>query len=59
MHCWAKKYNALSYIDEVHAVGMYGKTGAGISEELSLLNDIDIIQGNLAKAYGNFRLYSI
>ena len=53
----AKKYNALSYIDEVHAVGMYGKTGAGISEELSLQNDIDIIQGNLAKAYGNFGGY--
>ena len=44
----SKKYNAFTYIDEVHAVGMYGKTGAGISEKLNLQNDIDIIQGTLA-----------
>ncbi|PCI40191.1 MAG: 5-aminolevulinate synthase [Thiotrichales bacterium] len=47
----AKKYNALLYVDEVHAVGLYGKTGAGIAEELDV-TDIDIIQGTLGKAYG-------
>ena len=48
----SKKYNALTYIDEVHAVGLYGKTGGGITEELNLQNHIDIIQGTLAKAFG-------
>ena len=48
----AQKYQALTYIDEVHAVGLYGKTGAGLSEELGLANQIDIIQGTFAKAYG-------
>ena len=48
----SKKYNAFTYVDEVHAVGMYGKTGAGISEKFNLQNDIDIIQGTLAKAFG-------
>lgn len=48
----AKKYNALTYIDEVHAVGMYGKTGAGITEVLNATDKIDIIQGTFAKAYG-------
>ena len=48
----ADKYNALTYIDEVHAVGMYGHTGGGICEELGLSDRIDIIQGTLAKAYG-------
>jgi 5-aminolevulinate synthase len=48
----ADKYNALTYIDEVHAVGMYGQTGGGVCEELGLSNRIDIIQGTLAKAYG-------
>ena len=48
----AKKYNALTYIDEVHAVGLYGNSGAGLCEELNLANEIDIIQGTLAKAYG-------
>ena len=47
-----KKYNAISYIDEVHAVGMYGNTGGGICEKLGLSDRIDIIQGTLAKAYG-------
>ncbi len=53
----SKKYNAFTYVDEVHAVGMYGKTGAGISEEFNLQNDIDIIQGTLAKAFGTMGGY--
>ena len=48
----ADKYNALTYIDEVHAVGMYGPTGGGVCEQRGLMNRIDIIQGTLAKAYG-------
>lgn len=48
----AKKYNALTYIDEVHGVGLYGKTGAGLCQELGLENEIDIIQGTFAKAFG-------
>ena len=48
----AKKYNALTYIDEVHGVGLYGKSGAGLCEELGVSDDIDIIQGTFAKAYG-------
>ena len=48
----ADKYNALTYIDEVHAVGMYGPTGGGVCEDRGLMDRIDIIQGTLAKAYG-------
>jgi len=48
----ADRYNALTYIDEVHAVGMYGAQGGGICEERGLMDRIDIIQGTLAKAYG-------
>ncbi|MDC3024533.1 5-aminolevulinate synthase [Alphaproteobacteria bacterium] len=48
----AKEYNALTYLDEVHAVGMYGKNGGGISDHLGVSNKIDIIEGTLAKAYG-------
>lgn len=48
----ANKYNALTYLDEVHAVGMYGKTGAGLAQERGLMDKIDIIQGTLGKAYG-------
>ena len=48
----ADKYGALTYIDEVHAVGMYGPQGGGVCEERGLMDRIDIIQGTLAKAYG-------
>ena len=48
----AKQHNALTYVDEVHAVGMYGETGAGITERDGLQQDVDIIQGNFAKGFG-------
>ena len=48
----AKEYNALTYLDEVHAVGIYGKGGAGLANALNQHHRIDVIQGNFAKAYG-------
>jgi len=48
----AKKYNALTYLDEVHAVGLYGENGGGVAEEQNIMNEIDIINGTLAKAFG-------
>lgn len=48
----AKSYNALTYLDEVHAVGMYGETGAGYSELLGVEKEIDIIQSTMAKGIG-------
>jgi len=48
----AKKYQAITYIDEVHAVGLYGPSGGGKVEELGLESEIDIINGTLGKAFG-------
>jgi len=48
----ADKYEAMTYIDEVHAVGLYGPTGAGKVEEMGLEGRIDFINGTLGKAYG-------
>ena len=48
----AKRYNCLTYLDEVHAVGLYGADGGGITSQLDLQGQIDIINGTLAKGFG-------
>ena len=53
----AKKYNCMTYLDEVHSVGLYGEEGRGIAVEMGVENKIDIINGTLAKAYGQMGGY--